>query len=535
MIEVDQARPFELDLRDFDFELLDRLDPAERAEHDGASWKFQIAQQPDLDPAKAARLEREAEVEMDRLINLASERREQQRNAQGPARIIAFPTRGARQRQPRPRAPRPRAPRPPSAAAGRASATDPTTPTNLHRHDFLMGKGLSQGITKVGTRQFRIRVRGEDPRTGKLKEVDRVASDISIHDARRLREEYRAELRAGIVKEAPERMTLAAFAHSWLESRAPKLKRSTAEHYAAILDDHILPYLGDLFVDAIQREDLERWSKSQSAVTQSDETVRSRFRVLRTVMRQAARRNGFPVPSDGVELYLPGGALKEKESLLPRELWSLLEVVREQAPEQYALVLALALTGSKWGEVTALKWDDIDEEAGVITFCRAHHNQTVSSTKTKVSTRAMPLHPLLKEALREHRQRLLANQHPGLAEGWAFATRSKADPSKAVLRFPSSLQKALPRFPSSLQKALPKWLEAAGICKHITPHSFRRANVDLHRWARTDPEVARSMVGHATATMTSHYSTVVGEEQSRAMDNVVDLLQGKKVSGGSGG
>jgi integrase len=124
------------------------------------------------------------------------------------------------------------------------------------------------------------------------------------------------------------------------------------------------------------------------------------------------------------------------------------------------------------------------------------------------------------EIFQEHWNRLRIEKHPGLEQGLVFATRSSEDPDVAALRFPSSWQ-----------KCLPKWLEAAGIAKHITPHSFRRTNVDALRWAKVEPVVARSLVGHATPSMTETYSTVVDDEKRDAVARVADLM-GVGASGG---
>jgi integrase len=374
-----------------------------------------------------------------------------------------------------------------------------------------MEKTKHRGIEKMARRTFRVRVRGKDPRTGKLKEVDRVLVDVDLAEARRLREQWHADITTGAVEEKTKRTTVRAFARSWSESRAPRLKWSVVERYGDALDNHILPAFGDLYFDTLTKQDIEAWVV-ELAKKYRPETVNGRLRVLKTLCRDAAADLGITDPSVRVRPLPTRDVADRRQALTADELRELLEVVCTTDPEQYPLLLTFALTGMRWGEATALKWSDVDEGEAVIRVVRSHYRGRISTTKTGRS-RTSPLAPELSEVLREHRQRMVAAQHPALGEGWVFAVRSAKEPEKAALPAPSTWAKCLPR-----------WLEAAKITKHITPHAFRRTNVDLLRQAKVDAVVARSLVGHATEGMRDRYSTVATEEQREAMSRVVGLV-----------
>ena len=388
-----------------------------------------------------------------------------------------------------------------------------------------MAKKKHRGIEKMGKKKFRIRVRGKDPRTGKLREVDRVLTGIDLAEARRLREQWHAELKASAVEEKRERVTVRAFARSWSESKAPHLKWSTIDRYAEALDKHILPAFGDLYFDSLTKKDIELWVAAQAA-RYRPETVNGRLRILKTLCGEAAADFGIKDPTTRVRPIPTHDVEDRRQALTAGELGVLFDVVRTDDPDHYALLLTLALTGMRWGEATALKWSDIDEKAGTILVKRAHYHGHVSTPKNG-KRRDYPLVTELSEALRDHRIRLVASQHPGLKEGWVFATTARSDPTTARLRFPSSWS-----------KRLPAWLKAAGIAKRITPHSLRRTNVDLLRQAKVDAVVARSLVGHATESMRDRYSTVGAEEKRAAVGDVVGLVMGggsAKSGGLSGG
>jgi integrase len=231
------------------------------------------------------------------------------------------------------------------------------------------------------------------------------------------------------------------------------------------------------------------------------------------LLGDASADYGFPDPTARIRTMPNHDIEPRRLALSADELRRLLEGARQMDPEQYPLLLTLALTGARWGEATALKWSDIDETEGTLRVVRSHVRGRVGTTKTG-KTRVYPLVPELIDVLREHRQRLLADQHPGLKEGWVFATTDR-EGKEARLACPKAWARALPR-----------WLRAAGITKHITPHSLRRTNVDLLRRAQVDAVVARSLVGHATEAMRDHYSTVASDEQHEAVNRVVKLVKG---------
>src|SRR4051812_49988517 len=74
---------------------------------------------------------------------------------------------------------------------------------------------------------------------------------------------------------------------------------------------------------------------------------------------------------------------------------------RDPEPEYYPLTLAL--TGTRYGEATALRWSDIDEVGGAIRIERAQWHGIVGETKTG-NVRTVPLTAELAEVFRDRRQ-----------------------------------------------------------------------------------------------------------------------------------
>src|SRR5262249_61935685 len=122
-------------------------------------------------------------------------------------------------------------------------------------------KTRHRGIEMLGTNHYRIRARGMDPRTGREREVDRKVS-CGLKEALTLQATWRKEIERGL-GERPDRVRLRDYARSWLTTKAPLIKPATRVKYATSLDLHILPALGDYYLDALQPQDVKAWVSGQ--------------------------------------------------------------------------------------------------------------------------------------------------------------------------------------------------------------------------------------------------------------------------------
>lgn len=270
-----------------------------------------------------------------------------------------------------------------------------------------------------------------------------------------------------------------------------------------ILDLHIVPELGEYYLDALTPADVTMWRDKQEGMPS---TINTRLRVFRTLINDAVAdldlaRN----PAARVRALREKRAEDEPNSLTPEELGKVLAYLREHEPTWYALFVTLALTGTRFGEVSALKWDDIDHERKIVHIRRSQWRGIVDTTKTG-SARTIPLTEELDTVLKEHRQRLLKDQAPGLEDGWVF---------------PSKVGTLL--FARSLRKPLHNALEATKLDCRFTVHGFRRTFNNLVRQVASG-EVVRSMTGHVTERMTEHYSHIGTEEKRKAVTSALRLV-----------
>lgn len=374
---------------------------------------------------------------------------------------------------------------------------------------------VAPGLWKLDTDLYEMRVRGLCPHSGKMRARYLTNFRGTFAEAMAERERLHGEL-TGRLAAPTERELLSDFARSWMSTRLARgdWRETTARRYAEALDLHVLPRFGAVFVDALTPRDIER-ALAEWAATYQRSTVNGWLRVLRTMLNDAVA-SGLITTNPAVRVR----ALRERcdeegdeddwtNALAPSELDPYLRGFRAQYPEHFALIVTLVLTGLRWGEATALKWEDIEaaEPVGVLRIRRSQVRAVVRNTTKTGKRRIVPFPVELAELLREHRRKLVEDQHPGLQAGWVF-------PNGA----------GHPRANGSLSDANRRVLKLAGLTKHVTIHGLRRTATDLLRRAAVDPVAAKAIIGHTTDRMRQHYSSVGNDETKSIGERVVSLV-----------
>jgi integrase len=379
------------------------------------------------------------------------------------------------------------------------------------------------GVHRISETSYRVRGKVRNPKTGKFLFLDKIVEASSAYDASNQRAELLLDLQNEVPSVIVERLRLEAFARSWLRSRLPKLKKATRALYASILDNHIAPSIGEYYVDAVATDDLVQWRDDMVGKGASAAAVNTRIRLIKTILRDAV--DELQLPRDPTRRLVPLRDVRsgEPKSLTAPELAKFLAAAQEHAPDWHTFFSLLAFTGLRFGEATALKWTDIDEEHGVIHVRRAQWKGAVDTPKTG-KTRTVPLSEGVAALLAQHKEqqrkasmkRLKRQRVPNIeeamkqAEGWVFPSRGGT----------KLMHNTAPR------KPLATCVEKAKIEKAFTVHGFRHTFNNLLRQATQDAIVIQSMTGHSSGDMTQHYSHVGVEEKRKALGGVLRLVEG---------
>jgi integrase len=400
------------------------------------------------------------------------------------------------------------------------------------------------GVIRLPDGRYQLRWKAPCPKTGRLIEQAPIVEAPSATAAARMRDDLRTTTQGT----PDQRARLATYSTSWLSGKRKTLKPSTLDRYARTLAHHIVPGLGEYFIDAITHQDIVLWRDAQTAGTA---TVNGWLRVLKTMLADATIAYDLPRdPSARVaalsETGGEGYSEDEPNSLTAYELALFLDAARQVTPRKrwYPLLATLAFTAMRIGEAGALKWSDItdatDTQSGSIRLQRAHWRGHVGSIKTGKRRRSVPVPPELAAILSEHRRALVARQGDeltpaqrqgvldGLEAGWVFPNDKGGPTAAQVVRKPLlAVLRALN------EKALAD--HTTGV-DHLTVHGLRRTMNNLLRQV-THGEVVRAVTGHVTERMTEHYSHVGHDEKSSAVAKVVSMVRRapQNQSGTSGG
>lgn len=336
-------------------------------------------------------------------------------------------------------------------------------------------------------------------------------AEASMTEAIRVREELKAEIRATEEAEAnsPKTKYIVDFAKDWT-NRMKMEGRWNDRNYQTtvqILESHILPKIGGIAVDDLQRDDLRRWIKYIEQKTYEENDVDKRY------SKYSLRRFWSTMKSLVKALYLDGfvdrrfvewcrdirgpssdiDGRRTAESLTLRELHAFLHATRKLAEEEEISprwephIIILVWTGMRFGESAGLEWRDIDFDREVIQIRRSFSQGRLGPPKSGEARRVGMIDEV-SEALHRQRQMLLADENLGLEEDIVF-------PSDTGTR----------RWSSSIHGPMKKAASEAEIDVNVGPQVLRSTLDTLLDDIGESPKLIKSVIGHKTDEMSEHY------------------------------
>ncbi len=264
-------------------------------------------------------------------------------------------------------------------------------------------------------------------------------------------------------------------AESWLASKLDS-KASTAARNRGVLDVHILPRWGARKVGEIEQGDVQEWVSELARTHLSARTIRKIYFVLNGVMKHAVSLKCLAVnPCTGVNL--PRASTAPRRYLTATQVEQLAAAAGEAAP----IVLTLAYTGLRWGELGALRIRNVDLVRGrlIIEASVTEVNGTLEWTTPKDhQRRTVPIPDFLRAYLES-----------------AMMARSADD-----LLFPAPRGGVL-----RVRAARRGWFDrastAAGV-DGLSPSELRHTAASLAVHAGAHVLAVQRMLGHEKASMT---------------------------------
>jgi integrase len=387
-----------------------------------------------------------------------------------------------------------------------------------------------EGVQKLPDGRFRIRGEYVEPKTGRRRELDRRIEAKDEIEAASIRATLLDKATSSHVDRKPELIRLSDALDEWRAIKVVTLRRSTRERYDVAIEKW-RGAIGSYFVERITPTDVIKVLSGWRDNGRSTETINGRLRVLRTF----AKASKYPWIVEGVPAFPKlideteaneeegrGLELDELRALLSSGPTAPLYVANARGkrpkklpewwPRAWALVATLAWTGLRFSEASALRWSDIDLEAGILRVRRAQYRGVVDNVKARASYRRVALSPDLVNTLRLHREAMLRGQLPGVASELVFPSRREG----GMLVSNTQARKTM------LTVCLAAKIELAG---RPALHCLRHTMNNIVR-QRTSELVRQAMLGHADEAAGAIYSKVSDDELRAVMSNVVLTIIG---------
>lgn len=314
-------------------------------------------------------------------------------------------------------------------------------------------------------------------------------------------------------------MTVEQFLGAWLASSETRVRPRTHEHYAWLINTHLIPSIGRRQLEKLTPTDVEALLASKLKAGLSPRSCHHLRSLLRNALNRAVRDRLvlFNAAALADPLKVPRQEITVLSSLQAR---ALLEAAKGNRLEAL-YVTALGL-GLREGEVLGLRWQDVDLVAGILRINVALQRRSVPGQrdkeftlvepKSKTSRRALLLSDRVRQTLIEHRDRQLEERRQARLvnlDQWGLVfTGQYGEPleSRAVLRQFREL------------------LERAGL-PQIRFHDLRHSCASLLLAEKVPAKVVQSILGHSSYHLTmdtySHVLPQLQEEAAAAQERIL--------------
>ena len=163
---------------------------------------------------------------------------------------------------------------------------------------------------------------------------------------------------------------------------------------------HLLPVFGEMKLEDITVQEIERWRAGMSSVRVqrelSNKTKKNLLVLMHAIFRHAVKLYGLPAnPVASVDRFRVRSS-GDIQVFSPEEVWALVRAAGSEADA--SIFLTAAFTGLRRGELLGLRWRDVDF-AGSTIRVRASYAAGKLTTPKSGKVRAVPMAPDVAGAL----------------------------------------------------------------------------------------------------------------------------------------
>jgi integrase len=376
-------------------------------------------------------------------------------------------------------------------------------------------------VRRTDGRWMALMTSGRDPATGKLQRIalyGKTRQDV----AEKLTQALSDHSRGTFV--APHKLTVGEWLDAWLKDyKQPSLRPVSYDSYAMMVRYHLKPALGHIALKDFRPDQVQRFYNDKRDAGLSPRTVRYLHTILHGALKQAMK-NQLVMRNVSEATTLPTGKTRKMQPLTLEQVNQFLTAMKEDRLFP-ALFLELG-TGLRRGEILALRWRDLDLDAGVLhvrqTLVRVRNHDAadgyrktrllIQEPKTHHSRRTIPIPEDIVEALKHHKAQQAQEK---LLLGQAYDDQG--------LVFCQANGKLLD--PRNFTRYFERMLKQAGL-PHIRFHDGRHTFATLMLELGEAPKVVQTMLGHTKiATTLDIYSHVSIDMERKAAAKLNAVLR----------
>lgn len=317
-------------------------------------------------------------------------------------------------------------------------------------------------------------------------------------------------------------LKLADFAPMYLDVKKNVLAPRTYETYTKTINSLILPLLGHIKLVELKPAHVQQFIKFiQDNSKISPSTVKRKLAILQSMLHQAVKLGLIQTnPANAERLTMPKVITPKVEIFTKQEAVEMLSCLEEEPLQYKAIVYLAIMSGAREGELTALKFSDVDFVNNRITIERAAYKLKGEPVRTKppkdndvrtvkIDEYTISLIRQLKAENERERLRLGTAWEGGewLFTTWNGSIMHPATPSHWFREF----------------------LKRHGL-KHRKFHALRHTSATLQLLGGVNIKQVSGRLGHADLRVTNQYLHCLAEADEAAANVLQNMLISKKDS-----
>lgn len=356
---------------------------------------------------------------------------------------------------------------------------------------------------------------GKDPKTGKRKRIKRTVNGRK-GEADDLLVAILSQLKTATYID-PERITINQWMDTWLNDyKKMNLRQTTLENYQNIINTHIKTEIGEMNLQALRPEELQKLYRAKLEGGLSTRTVRYIHTIIHGALKQATKNK--LILSNPAESTTPPKLVQKKVNPMTKEQMDAFLQVLDNSTYKRTQRVAPAFkvllgTGIRKGELLGLRWRNIDLKGGTIKIEQGivytkKNRVSYQDPKTNESKKEIPISDYVIEALENHQLEM------------TFEGNFSED--KPVF----CTKDGNPISPQNFDKTYHALRKRSGIPKTISPHALRHTFATRLLEENVSLKEIQELLRHTKITTTADiYTDVSSKMKKSAVNKLNDVFK----------